>query len=103
MRLYVCWGVHREPMHEHPCRTAHRALLAAGHEPEVIKVRGLGVGPKLLHWTTAGRREVESLSGQKVVPVLVTDAGEVVVESAEIVRWAETHRRGLDEAGPGPS
>ncbi len=93
MKLYVCWGVHREPLHEHPCRVAYLALRAAGHEPELVRVRGLGVGPRLLHWTTAGRREVEKLSGQMVVPVLLTDSGEVVVESAAIVSWAEAHRR----------
>jgi hypothetical protein len=91
LKLFVCWGVHREPLHEHPCRVAHRALLAAGHDPQVIKVRGLGVGPRLLHWTTAGRREVEEISGQKVVPVLLTDCGEVVVQSAAIVSWAKAH------------
>ena len=91
MKLYVCWGVHREPLHAHPCRVAHRALLADGHDPQVIKVRGLGVGPRLLRWTTAGRREVEEISGQRVVPVLLTDSGEVVVESAAIVSWAEEH------------
>jgi glutathione S-transferase len=91
MKLYVCWGTYREPFHRHPCRSAHHALLAAGYEPEVIKVRGLGVGPRFMRWTTDGRREVERLSGQKVVPILVTDEGEVVVESAQIVEWAESH------------
>jgi glutathione S-transferase len=93
MKLYVCWGTYREPFHEHACRTAQQALLAAGYEPEVIKVRGLGVGPKLLQWTTAGRREVEEFSGQKVVPVLLTDTGEAIVESQAIVAWAEAHPR----------
>ena len=95
MKLYVCWGTYREPFHEHGCRTAHHALLAAGYEPELIKVRGLGIGPKLLQWTTDGRREVEQLSGQKVVPVLLTDDGEAIVESQAIVKWAETHPRSL--------
>ena len=40
-------------------------------------------------WTTDGRREVEELSGQKVVPVLVTDSGEVINASTRIVAWAE--------------
>ena len=93
MKLYVCWGTYREPFHRHPCRTAHQALLAAGYEPEVIKVRGLGVGPKLLQWTTGGRRKVEELSGQRVVPVLLTDDGEAIVESKMIVDWAEMHPR----------
>jgi glutathione S-transferase len=100
MKLYVCWGTCREPFHGHACRIAHQALLAAGYEPEVIKVRGLGVGPKLLQWTTTGRREVEELSGQKVVPVLLTDDGEAIVESQAIVAWAEAHSRA---AQPNPS
>ena len=87
MKLYVCWGTYREPFHEHACRVASEALLAAGYEPELIKVRGMGVGPRLFRWTTDGRREVEKLSGQKVVPVLVTDEDEVIVESGPIVEW----------------
>lgn len=91
MKLYVCWGTFATPGHPHPCRTVHRALVEAGYEPEVIKVRGLGVGPRLFQWTTDGRREVEALSGQKTVPVLITDEGEVVTESARIVEWAAAH------------
>jgi hypothetical protein len=93
MKLYVCWGTYREPFHEHACRTAHQALLAAGYEPELVKVRGLGVGPKLLQWTTDGRREVEERSGQKVVPVLLTDQDEAIVESKAIVAWTKAHPR----------
>jgi hypothetical protein len=94
MKLYVCKGTFREPFHKHPCRVAHQALRRAGYEPEVIKVGGLGVGPRFFRWTTAGRREVEALSGQSVVPVLLTDGGDVVVESPQIVAWAEAHPRG---------
>jgi hypothetical protein len=93
MKLYICWGTYREPFHEHACRTAYQALRVAGYEPELVKVRGLGVGPKLLQWTTAGRREVKKVSGQKVVPVLVTDEGEAIVESKAIVDWAQAHPR----------
>ena len=39
---------------------------------------GLGVGPSLFHWVTSGRKEVERISGQRSVPVLVTDDGEVI-------------------------
>jgi glutathione S-transferase len=49
------------------------------------------VGPRIFHWTTDGRREVEELSGQRVVPVLVTEGGEVVVESTPIVEWADAN------------
>lgn len=54
-------------------------------------MRGLGVGPKALHWMTDGRREVEKLSGQRAVPVLATDAGEVISGSQRIVEWAENN------------
>ena len=73
----------------HPCHNAHRALREAGHDPEVVKVHGLGVGPSFLNVMTEGRREIEKLTGQRAVPVLVTDSGEVITESARIVEWAE--------------
>lgn len=92
MRLYVCWGTFQTPRPGgHPCHNAHQALRMAGHDPEVVKVRGLGVGPRLTQWVTEGRREVERLSGQRAVPVLVTDSGEVVADSRRIVEWAERH------------
>jgi len=69
----------------------HAALHLAGYDPEVIKVRGLGIGPRFVHWITDGRREVEELSGQPAVPVLVTDDGEVVADSNRIIEWAEAH------------
>ena len=90
MKLYVCWGTFQTIRPGgHPCHNAHQALRMAGHDPEVVKVRGLGIGPSIFQWTTDGRREVEEISGQKVVPVLVTDSGEVVTDSARIVAWAE--------------
>ncbi len=93
MKLYVCWGTFQTPRppHGHPCHNAYQALRMAGHDPEVIKVRGLGVGPGFLHLTTDGRREVERISGQRVVPVLVADDGEVVTDSRRIIDWAEAH------------
>ena len=92
LKLYVCWNTAYTPRPGgHPCHNAHEALRAAGHDPEVVKVRGLGVGPRFLHWITDGRREVERISGQYVVPVLVTDTGEVVCDSKRIEEWAERH------------
>jgi hypothetical protein len=90
MKLYVCWGTMWTPRPGgHPCRNAHNALRDAGHDPDVVKVQGLGVGPRALNVMTDGRREVEQLTGQRAVPVLVTDSGEVITESARIVEWAE--------------
>lgn len=95
MKLYVCWGTVQTPRPGgHPCANAYGALREAGHEPEVVKVRGLGVGPRFLHWVTDGRREVERLTGQRGVPVLVTDDGEVIHDSKRIVEWARAHPAG---------
>lgn len=93
MKLYVCWTTIQTPRppHGHPCHNAHAALREAGYDPEVKKVRGLGIGPRFLQWVTDGRREVERISGQRAVPVLVTDTGEVITESQRIVEWAQAH------------
>jgi Glutathione S-transferase, N-terminal domain len=92
VKLYVCWGTFPTPRPGgHPCANAYNALRDAGHEPEVVKVQGLGIGPSFLHVTTDGRREVEEISGQKVVPVLVLDDGEVITESKRIVDWASAN------------
>jgi glutaredoxin 2 len=64
-------------------------LRDAGHDPEVVKVHGLGIGPVKLG--SDGRREVEKLTGSPMVPVLVTDEGEAINESKRIVEWAEAH------------
>jgi hypothetical protein len=98
VKLYVCWTTMQTPRppRGHPCHNAHAALQKAGYEPEVVKVRGLGIGPRFMHWITEGRREVERISGQRAVPVLVTDSGEVIADSRRIVEWAERN------PAPGP-
>jgi hypothetical protein len=90
MKLYICWGTFQTPRPGgHPCHNAYQALRMAGYDPELVKVYGLGVGPRVFQWVTDGRREVEELTGQREVPVLVTDAGEVINDSKRIVAWAE--------------
>ena len=92
MKLYVCWGTFPTIRPGgHPCANAHRALQRAGHDSDVVKVQGLGVGPDFVHIKTAGRKEVERISGQDTVPVLVTDDGEVITDSKRIVAWAEAN------------
>jgi hypothetical protein len=91
MKLYICWGTFQTVRPGgHPCANAFHALRDAGHDPELIKVHGLGVGPGFLQWKTEGRKEVERLTGQTAVPVLVTD-DEVVTDSKRIIAWAEEH------------
>jgi glutathione S-transferase len=89
VKLYVCWGTFKTPRPGgHPCANAHRALREAGWEPEVKKVYGYGLLPDFMNPT---RAEVRQLTGQKWVPVLVTDDGETIVDSKRIVEWARAH------------
>jgi hypothetical protein len=91
MKLYVCWGTFRAAPRPggHPCGNAYHALKDAGHDPEVVRTHGWAVlGPLNI---TPGRREVEELTGQKWVPVLVTDDGAVIQDSKKIVAWAEAN------------
>jgi hypothetical protein len=92
MKLYVCYGTFPVPLRpgNHPCRNAYNALNEAGYEPEVIKSYGLGGMPGPVN-RTAGRQEAKRLTGSTMVPVLVTDDGEVVADSKKIVEWARAH------------
>lgn len=88
MKLYVCYGTFQVPgMRSHPCRNAYHALQEAGYEPEIIKVYGAGPLPDV----TKGRREVKRLSGSSWVPLLVTDDGEAIGDSRQIIAWAQQH------------
>lgn len=91
MKLYVCWNSNPGPKGMHPCGAAMRALRAAGYEPDVVKSRGLRFLPGWLNNRFEGRREAFRLTKSHVVPVLVTDTGEVVSESKRIIEWAEKH------------
>jgi hypothetical protein len=90
LKLYVCYGTFRSPRPGgHPCGNAYRALVAAGHEPEVVKTYGWGALPDALN--TGRSKEVKKLSGSTWVPVLVTDDDSVISGSKEIAAWAQEH------------
>jgi hypothetical protein len=99
MKLYVCYGTFTTTPRPggHPCGNAYKALKDAGHDPEVIKSYGLAALPEFLN-KTRGRQEVKELTGDVTVPVLVTDSGEVVRESKDIVAWAKAHPAGAPAA-----
>jgi hypothetical protein len=98
MKLYVCYGTFKTPRSGgHPCEVAHTALREAGHDPEVIKSYGWGVLPDALNFTS-GRKEVKRLTGKTWVPALVTDGGEAIQGSEEIVAWAKAHPAGASSA-----
>jgi glutathione S-transferase len=75
----------------HPCGRAAVALDRIGHSYELKKVKG----GTLKFWTWPSRARdravIEELSGQRSVPILLLDGGEVVVGSGAIVAWAEEH------------
>jgi glutathione S-transferase len=75
----------------HPCGRAAKALDRAGHEYEHKQVKGGALKLWTLPKRAEDRAEVQRLSGQRGVPVLVLDGGEVISGSGEIVRWAEGH------------
>jgi glutathione S-transferase len=75
----------------HPCGKAAKALDDVGHTYEWRKVKGGTL--KLWTWPSRARdrAEVESLSGQRNVPILILDGGEVVTGSGDIARWAQAN------------
>jgi hypothetical protein len=97
MKLYICWGTFQTPRPGgHPCANAYHALRDAGHDPELVKTYGLALLPDL----TSGRREVKRLTGKSWVPVLVTDDGDVISDSKNIVAWAKEHPAGAAAQAP---
>ena len=93
MKLYVCYGTFKyapRPGAKHPCGTAYHALVEAGHRPEVVRSYGLGILPDVFN-QTAGRQKVKELTGNYMVPVLVTDGNEVVQGARTIADWAAAH------------
>lgn len=92
MKLYVCYGTWTTgaAVHRHPCGEAHKALVEAGHRPDVIRTYGLGLAPGVFNDLTPGRRKVKELTGNHWVPVLVTDDS-VVQGSKRIIAWAQAN------------
>jgi glutaredoxin len=76
----------------HPCGRAARALDEAGYEYEHRTVRGGTF--KVWTWPSraADRAEIERLSGQRAVPILVLDDGGVITGSGEIASWTKSQR-----------
>ncbi len=96
MVLYTCptgrsFGGLPAPL-AHPCGRAAKALDDAGHAYECKQVKGGSV--RFWTWPSRARdrAEIERLSGQRSVPILVLDDGEVVKGSGAIAHWATEHQ-----------
>lgn len=89
MILYTCPARKAAPS-LHPCGKAAKALDDAGHSYEQ---RAVG-GGSLMFWSwptrARDRAEIQRLSGQRAVPILVLD-DEVITGSGAIVQWARAN------------
>jgi glutaredoxin len=99
--LYTCGQKKSLGSLGHACGRAANALDDAGYEYELRVMPGY----RLMPWTWSDRKnkrdEVEKLTGQVNVPVLVLDEGETVVGSGKIVDWAKAHPSYQPEVGGG--
>ena len=92
MKLYVCYGTFPSPRPGgHPCKNAHDALVAAGHDPELVRSYGWTLLPDVPFNQTAGRKRAKELTGSSTVPVLELDDGSAIGGSHEIVAWARAN------------
>lgn len=92
MILYTCtdgksFGGLPKPL-AHPCGRAAKVLDETGHSYDHKMVKGGTL--KLWTWPNRARdrAEIERLSGQRGVPILVLDDGRVITGSDAIVSWA---------------
>jgi hypothetical protein len=99
MILYTCGQKKAMASLGHPCGRAAKALDEAGYEYEIKALPGY----RLMPWTWGerrkGRAEIQEMTGQIGLPVLVLDKGDTVVGSGKIVDWAHAHPRSQREFG----
>src|SRR3974390_1440468 len=95
MVLYTCsfqkFAGSPPPPLAHPCGRAAKPLDDAGRGYEIQTVGGGRLRPWTWPWFAKDRAEVERLSGQRSVPILVLDDGDVVAGSGKIVDWARSN------------
>jgi glutaredoxin len=99
--LYTCGQQDKHAALGHACGRAAKALDDAGYEYEIRVMPGYRLAP----WTWGdrknSRKEVEELTGQVNVPVLLLNEAETVVGSGKIVDWAKAHPAYQAEVGGG--
>ena len=91
MVLYTCEDGKRLALLGHPCARAAKGLDGAGHAYAMRQVRGGTLKLWTLPRRAQDRAEIEQISGQRAVPILVFDDGEVITGSGAIASWAGAH------------
>jgi glutaredoxin len=99
--LYTCGQRKKLGSVGHPCGRAAKALDDAGYEYELKVMPGYRLAPWTWGDRREGRKEVEELTGQVSVPVLILDEGETIVGSGKIADWANAHPAYQQEVGGG--
>ncbi len=84
-----------EPVALYRCKTPTNRLCACGKVARELARREIEADERRVPWRRGEREEVEELTGQSVVPVLVID-GEAICDSHRIVehlRWRGDERQ----------
>ncbi len=77
------------------CRTPTNWLCPCGRVARELRAAGIEHEEERVPWRRRDRDEVEEVSGQRVVPVVEMEDGDVIVDSRRIVE----HLRWRAEAG----
>jgi len=86
------------------CKSPTNRLCACGKVARELARRGIEADERRVPWRRGEREDVEELTGQSVVPVLVID-GEAICDSRRILghlRWRDDERQrasSVDDAG----
>jgi len=80
------------------CRTPTDWLCPCGRVARSLRAAGLEYDEERVAWRKRDRDEVEEVSGQRIVPVVEFDEGDVICDSVRIVEHV-AWRTGAD-AGP---
>ena len=77
----------------HRCRTATDWLCPCGRVARELRAHGVEYDEVRVAWRKGDRDEIEALSGQRRVPLLVIE-GEAICDSLRIVEHLEWRRAG---------
>ena len=86
----------------HRCKTPTNRLCACGRVARELARRGIEPVERRVPWRRSERDDLDELTGQRVVPVLVID-GEAICDSRRIVEhlaWRDEERERASSVHP---